>query len=456
MLALAGCNLPQRLKGNGSSGSGTGQPFVGTPPSDPSSSVDSSSADTLASKKGVTAGRGTLAGTVLDPARRGVPKAQIKVAEVEPAKDAPAPLTVTTDRSGYFDVSGLDSGRWYRLTARVRDGNRFLTGSARVQASNVRVLIVLTGEEPAGEGDRSTSEEKTEKEKTPASSAASLGVPIPSRVAPPESNTAPVPDDEGFAPAPVPVPTPRTAPPVPSPEGHSPDLIAKEKAKQKGWESAPANIPNPGQTKPPQSRYSPPPPPPGAGDGGLKPSSAPSASGPPAPEKTAAREESGSPARPVVPSCVRVGQRIENFTLHDFDGKVWDLKEKREGKLVLLDFWYGSCPPCRRAMPYLNKLDRYYRKFGLQVVGIANEKGTLAEKQDRVRPIREEYRLSYPTLFSGGGAADCPVLKQFEIQSYPTLVLLDQNGRIVWRGNGLDEWAEYNLEMSIRRHLGIR
>src|SRR5206468_3182907 len=98
----------------------------------------------------------------------------------------------------------------------------------------------------------------------------------------------------------------------------------------------------------------------------------------------------------------------------------------------------------------------YYRKFGLQVVGIAHEKGTLAEKQDRVRPIREEYRMSYPTLFTGGGPADCPVLKQFEVHGYPTLVLLDQSGRIVWRGNGLDEHAEYALEMSIRRQLGIR
>ncbi len=210
----------------------------------------------------------------------------------------------------------------------------------------------------------------------------------------------------------------------------------------------------------PTTPYAPPPNPADRDDADLTPSAAPSAIPVPAAPVTAApvADEAQAPAeaRLVVPSCVRIGKTVDDFALYDFDGNVWELKKKRRGKLVLLDFWFSSCGPCVAALPFMVSLDQKYRRFGLDVVGIAREEGTLVEKQDAVRAVKARNRIGYPLLFAGGGTGPCPVLRQLEVHQFPTLILLDESGKIVWRATGLDAQGKYHLEMEIRRRLGLR
>jgi thiol-disulfide isomerase/thioredoxin len=88
---------------------------------------------------------------------------------------------------------------------------------------------------------------------------------------------------------------------------------------------------------------------------------------------------------------VRVGSRLDNFALYGLDGKPWELRKQRKGRVVLIDFWYSTCRPCLEALPHLVELDRKYGSFGLEVVGIAYEKGTAAEQAMRVRQVRARY-----------------------------------------------------------------
>src|SRR5205085_8555075 len=122
----------------------------------------------------------------------------------------------------------------------------------------------------------------------------------------------------------------------------------------------------------------------------LEPSSAPSAAPVPAPPSPAPPPETAevTPRRVVVPSCVRIGERVEDLALYDLDGNVWELSKKRAGrtKLTLLDFWFTGCSPCRYSLPFLISLDREYRRLGLDVVGVTHEEeGTFLEKQDVVK-----------------------------------------------------------------------
>jgi thiol-disulfide isomerase/thioredoxin len=159
-----------------------------------------------------------------------------------------------------------------------------------------------------------------------------------------------------------------------------------------------------------------------------------------------------------VPACRMSGSRLDTFVLYDFDGKPWDLRKQRTGKVVLLDFWFSGCGPCRRAIPHLVELQQKYGTFGLQIVGVANEGGTLAEKQKALLPVRARFGINYTLLFAGGGDGPCPVMKEFAVVEYPTLVLLDRDGEVVFRtkkGQGLDPQAAYDLEMEIRRQLGL-
>jgi hypothetical protein len=95
-----------------------------------------------------------------------------------------------------------------------------------------------------------------------------------------------------------------------------------------------------------------------------------------------------------------------------------------------------------------------YQPYGLQIVGIAEEAGPREQQVTAVRSVRGRLGMFYTTLLSD--RTTCPVREQFGVQSYPTLFLLDENGEIVWRCEGPDERALYELKVEIHKRLGLR
>jgi thiol-disulfide isomerase/thioredoxin len=68
--------------------------------------------------------------------------------------------------------------------------------------------------------------------------------------------------------------------------------------------------------------------------------------------------------------AVEVGQRAPKFSLLAVDGKgKVDLSAYR-GKVVYLDFWASWCPPCRKAMPEIEKLRKSYSPDEFAVVAV--------------------------------------------------------------------------------------
>jgi peroxiredoxin len=64
-----------------------------------------------------------------------------------------------------------------------------------------------------------------------------------------------------------------------------------------------------------------------------------------------------------------IGRPAPDFTLSDLRGADLRLSALR-GKVVLLNFWYSSCPPCRRETPDLVTLHRIHARQGLEILGI--------------------------------------------------------------------------------------
>jgi thiol-disulfide isomerase/thioredoxin len=451
-LSLAGCQTSRQGRGGAAqpTSGGRGQvPFVGTPvgPAATASAPAAADRGNLASGGSPNKGRGVLAGRVLDADSRIRPGTIIQVLDLESSRDGGAPLSVMADREGYFDITDLEAGRSYRLIAKVKDAGKVYSGSARVVPPNVRIAIWLTDESPAEPqtADAGPAAAPEGKQSTPA---ASLGPPVKN---PSAGVTTPTPGAEA--------PGTTSVPPVSTSD---PSLIATEReaAVKDGVkrEAPPVSVPNaPGRTLPgrdytPEKQETPlvPPPPP---------NSTPPEERPVAPPTAAPPSETAKADIPrtstMVPSCRRVGLRVENLALYDSRGEVFELEKDRRGKVVLLDLWYTGCPPCLRAIPRLTALQSKYGQYGLEVIGITYERGTLAEKQASLEAARAKYRLAfnYRLLFGGGGSGPCPVAEQLEVRNFPTLVLLDETGKILYRCQGLDEQSHYELEMAIRQKL---
>jgi thiol-disulfide isomerase/thioredoxin len=368
-----------------------------------------------------------LAGQVLDKAfNKRVSNASIQVVDLQDANPAPAArLDVAASNDGYFFIPGLQRGHHYQLIARIKDGNRILSGTTLAMPPNPRLSIYLSEDftspsTPAPLGPPTApSPPAADKDKTPAAPSAALDAP-----------TKPKPDGAVDTTAPSPPAFNKIA----------------EDTESGGFQKIP---PAPLVVIPftPPAPVIPPPPP-------FRPSGplvAPPA--PPIPPSQQAIHE--APPRTSPPFCVLVGNRLDDFALTGLDGKPWEFRRDPPRKLVLLDFWKSNCSPCLAAVAHLRGMQETYRRDGLEVVGVAYEDpAPLADQIMNVRQRKSQFKINYTVLMGADSAAGpCPVRSQFMVDSFPRLVLIDETGEILWRSSaeGLSDPSYKELEMEIYR-----
>jgi thiol-disulfide isomerase/thioredoxin len=123
---------------------------------------------------------------------------------------------------------------------------------------------------------------------------------------------------------------------------------------------------------------------------------------------------------------------LQGQTLQVSLGKETWISEKAstQGKVVVLDFWATWCPPCRSAMPILDKMQKADPE-NLAVIAIGGQ----SEDEETVRSYLEEHEESIHNLFDENQA----VFKQFESQGIPLVVVMSTDGVVRWIGNPHDE-----------------
>lgn len=107
--------------------------------------------------------------------------------------------------------------------------------------------------------------------------------------------------------------------------------------------------------------------------------------------------------------------------LKDLRGRTVRISDYR-GKVVLLNFWATWCPPCRAEMPDLVRLQRQFRRQGLQVIGITYPPTELRAVRQFIRSIG----VNYPILL---GAEETKAM--FDTgETLPFTVVIDREGKI--------------------------
>jgi cytochrome c biogenesis protein CcmG/thiol:disulfide interchange protein DsbE len=140
---------------------------------------------------------------------------------------------------------------------------------------------------------------------------------------------------------------------------------------------------------------------------------------------------------------VRNPEAAPDFKLAGLDGKPLTLAGSR-GKVVLLNFWATWCGPCQAEIPDLIELQQKY-KDQLQVIGL------IVDEDDAsvVKSVVAETRINYPVAMTSP-----EVRTQYGgIAALPTSFVLDTQGRIVQKHEGLRDPALYETE--IRALLGL-
>jgi thiol-disulfide isomerase/thioredoxin len=320
-----------------------------------------------------------LAGVLVDSFNQKISPAYIQV-EALGAQNQGKPLDVAVDSNGYFMIPGLQPGQSYLLTARAHVDGRAMAGRVQAVPPQPRLMIKLRDD-------------------------------LVSNTLPP------LPDNSGIVPASA-MPN---RPPLP-PLGSNADPVNIPSPRVPANAPDTENIAN-GNSRPPVPLISVP----GPGSQARPPRL-------PEPDPIPGNGASRFPGPAVAPACSISGIRVVNLSMRDLRGEVWDLRSQPR-KLVLLDFWGTWCTHCLRAMPELNRLQQQFGSQGLEVVGIACEYSNDQETMQKVREVVRQKNIQYEIVLADP-VGRCQVQNAFRVSKYPTLILLDENGNIVWRGEG--------------------
>jgi thiol-disulfide isomerase/thioredoxin len=137
------------------------------------------------------------------------------------------------------------------------------------------------------------------------------------------------------------------------------------------------------------------------------------------------------PVVPAAPEAPRSsGVSVPDFTFVDFHGGTRRLSDYR-GRYVLLDFWGLWCPNCRAEVPYLKAAYAQFQSRGLEIIGMDYEKGATFED---VRQYLFVNGINW--TFARADSVRDVIKTQFQIDAFPTLMLVDASGSLVQTSSG--------------------
>lgn len=131
-----------------------------------------------------------------------------------------------------------------------------------------------------------------------------------------------------------------------------------------------------------------------------------------------------------------------DFTLPDPTGRKHSLSDYR-GQVVLVNFWATWCAPCRDEMPAMDRLYRVLTDHGLEILAVHAGPGGAA-----MHEFLERIPVSFTVLVD----ADLE-LRGWQVPALPTTVLVDRQGRAVYRALGPRAWDSEAMQSFLREIL---
>jgi thiol-disulfide isomerase/thioredoxin len=141
------------------------------------------------------------------------------------------------------------------------------------------------------------------------------------------------------------------------------------------------------------------------------------------PQEIEARKE--RMPKPMASNAFKDGDDFKYFSFRDTDNqkfKVEDLK----GKVLVVNFWFINCPPCRAEIPDLNEMVEQY-KDNKDVIFVAVGLDPWFDLKEYL--VKQPFK--YHLVTDGRYYAT-----EQNVNNYPTNVVVDRNGKVAFQSMG--------------------
>jgi len=102
------------------------------------------------------------------------------------------------------------------------------------------------------------------------------------------------------------------------------------------------------------------------------------------------------------------------------------------GEVVVLNFWYAACAPCRVEAPWLEQLSQQFADDGVQFLGV-----NVRDSKATARTFATSFGITYPSVIDTDGTVTLALAGLASPTAVPTTIVLDRQGRPASRIVGL-------------------
>ncbi|WP_299136857.1 TlpA disulfide reductase family protein [uncultured Tenacibaculum sp.] len=111
------------------------------------------------------------------------------------------------------------------------------------------------------------------------------------------------------------------------------------------------------------------------------------------------------------------------FEMKDLEGELYNI-DSLKGKVVVLNFWFIACPPCREEIPKLNLLVSDFMDKEVIFISITDD------SKKRLNLFLNKHPFNYKHV------SDTEIASNLKISSYPANIILDKNSKVMYFENG--------------------
>jgi thiol-disulfide isomerase/thioredoxin len=98
------------------------------------------------------------------------------------------------------------------------------------------------------------------------------------------------------------------------------------------------------------------------------------------------------------------------------------------GKVVVLNFWYAACGPCRLEAGTLQELSQSFQGKGAEFYGV-----NIRDEAPTAAAYERTFGVTYPSFYDRSGGVLLAMASFVPPQAVPTTIVLDKQGRVAAR-----------------------
>jgi peroxiredoxin len=122
----------------------------------------------------------------------------------------------------------------------------------------------------------------------------------------------------------------------------------------------------------------------------------------------------------------------------------------QRGKVLVVNFWYADCAPCRTEARDLEKISRQFADRPVQFIGVNTENQPVT-----IRTFDKSFGVTYPSIVDvNDGGVQLAFSGRIRPNATPTTLVLDREGRIASRIEGPIDAQPSTLVTLIKSALG--